>query len=185
MRQPFRRCVHLFAIASFLLTLTANGVAAESATAKLEEFHSGLIERYPEVSHISPEELESMARESLVFFDVREADEYDVSQIDGAIRVSPSIRASTFLQEYAAELKGKTVILYCSVGERSSRLAEQIMSQSTGATAVYNLEGGIFRWHNEHRSVANTRGDTTFVHPYSRRWGRLLERQDQVRMAPE
>lgn len=185
MTISFRQCAHLFAIAGFLVTLTENGATAENATAKLEEFHTGLEQRYPGVPHISPDQLGSMAREDLVFFDVREADEYGVSQIDRAIRVSPSIRASTFLHEHAAELEGKTVILYCSVGERSSNLAERVMAQSNGAKAVYNLEGGIFRWHNENRRVANSEGETTFIHPYSRRWGRLLERRDQIRMTPE
>lgn len=183
MIQPFRRCAHLFAIASFLVTLTASGAVAGTATTKLEEFHSGLETRYPGVSHRSPKDLGNIPRNDLVFFDVREADEFDVSKIDGAIRVSPSIRASTFLREHADRLKGKTAIFYCSVGERSSNLAERVMSQPNDALAIYNLEGGLFRWHNEHRSVANAQGDTSFIHPYSRRWGRLLERQDEIRMS--
>ena len=182
MRKYLKSLAHLFAIANLLIALTSGAAAQESATAKLDAFHAGLKERYPQVSHVSPHDLERMPHDDLVIFDVRETDEYNVSRIDGAIRVSPGVRASTFLQEHAEKLEGKTVVLYCSVGERSSRLAERIISRTTGAKAIYNLEGGLFKWHNEYRSVMNKDGVTTLIHPYSRRWGRLLERQDDVRM---
>lgn len=185
MSHPLKRFLPLVVVASFMAVFAPAALAGGKATERLDDFHSGLLERYPDVAHISPDELEAMPQDDLLIFDVRESDEYEVSRIEGAIRVPPSIRPSTFLEEYARDLKGKTVVLYCSVGERSSRLAERVMSYSTDAEAIYNLEGGIFKWHNEYRDVANAGGDTTFVHPFSRRWGRLLERQDQTRMTLE
>ena len=171
---------------AFSLMLTP-AVSQDSATAKLEQFHAGLIERYPDVAHISPDDLQNIPSEDVVLFDVRKDAEYAVSRIDGAIRVSPSISASEFLRDYAGAVKGKKAVFYCSVGERSSRLAERVMSQAGDArpSAIYNLEGGIFKWHNEYRNVVGAEGETSAVHPFNRRWGRLLERQDAIRTKPD
>jgi len=161
--------------AMLLMALTANGFAEESATAKLEEFHSGLTERYPDVSHVSPDELLNILPDDTVLFDVREVVEFEVSHIKG------------FVRKYGSQLKDKKVIFYCSVGERSSRLAQRVAAQLTDqqSVSVYNLEGGIFRWHNDYNTVVSQVGETEAVHPFNRKWGQLLERQDMIRMRPE
>ena len=48
-----------------------------------------------------------------------------------------------------------------------------------GFTRVYNLEGSIFKWANEHRPLVDRSGPASVVHPYNRIWGRLLD--DDVR----
>ena len=53
------------------------------------------------------------------------------------------------------------------------------------SVSVYNLEGGIFRWHNDYNTVVSQVGETEAVHPFNRKWGQLLERQDMIRMRPE
>ena len=53
-----------------------------------------------------------------------------------------------------------------------------------GAQAVYNLDGGIFAWHNERRALTNAAGATDYVHPFDDYWGRLLERRDLIRTVP-
>jgi len=185
MRTHLKRIVQIAAVVQTLVTVTPHALADDGASAKLGAFHDSLMQRYPGVSHVTPKDLEHMSRQSLVFFDVRETDEYAISRIEGAIRVPPSIRASAFLEQHADKIDGKTVVLYCSVGERSSRLAERLRSQAVAAKEIHNLEGGIFRWHNEFRQVADSDGVTPFIHPFSRRWGRLLERRDQIRMRSE
>lgn len=186
--QIIRGVLRAVAATSVAFFLMANHVdAGEGATAKLEAFHSGLLERYPEVTHISADALQELPPKDVVLFDVRKRSEFDVSRIGGAIRVSPSIDASAFLREHAASIKEKTVVFYCSVGERSSRLAERVMSQAGNAqpAALYNLEGGIFKWHNEYKDVVGASGETSAIHPFNRKWGRLLERQEDVRTKPE
>jgi len=189
MLSPFigrlRKTLALMGLA--FASMSGHVASKESATAKLERFHDGLAERYPDVAHISPDDLQKVLSDDVVLFDVRKNAEYDVSRIAGAIRVSPSISASDFLREHASALEGKTVVFYCSVGERSSRLAERVLSQAGGARAeaVYNLEGGLFKWHNEYRDVVAENGETTAVHPFDRRWGRLLVRQDAIRTKPD
>ncbi len=180
----YRTLPRALAILGMVLSASA-AVAGESAHSKLDRFHAGLTERYADVVHISTHELAGMTPEEVVLFDVRKQSEYDVSRIDGAVRVAPSVSASAFLDDHAEAIRGKSVIFYCSVGERSSRLAERVMSRNPDTTAIYNLAGGIFKWHNEYKDVIAAQGSTTAIHPFNRKWGRLLERQDAIRTSPQ
>lgn len=139
--------------------------------------------RYPNISHISPEQLIEMQNGSnrLVLLDVREADEYSISRLNGAIRVSPDAAAND-VQAVAGDLKDRVVVVYCSVGARSSILAGRVQKalRDAGAVAVHNLSGGIFRWHNEERALVDAEGETALVHPYDSYWGQLVRRQELV-----
>ncbi len=119
-------------------------------------------------------------KHDVVLIDVRESDEFGVSHLDGAIRVDPGIWTSSFLSRFGSEVEGKTFVFYCSVGVRSSKLAGRVQSKlkELGAAGIYNLEGGIFRWHNENRQLVDASGETQFVHKYDDSWGRLVARQD-------
>ncbi len=144
---------------------------------------------YPEVGQLSSAALAEMqaAGRPLAIFDVRENAEYRVSRIPGAVRVDPRIWHSRFLALHGAAVDGKDVVFYCSVGARSSRLAKSVGAalEQKGARAVYNLEGGIFRWHNDSRSLLNDAGPTAFVHPYDPSWGKLVLNQRLVRNEPD
>jgi rhodanese-related sulfurtransferase len=122
-------------------------------------------------------------RKDVLLLDVREAQEFAVSHIAGAQRVDPGIWRSTFLKRFGNTAQGKTVVFYCSVGVRSSKLAEKVQKQlmAQGAQGVFNLDGGIFAWHNEARALVNAKGETPFVHPYDSYWGKLLKRQELAR----
>ncbi len=50
-----------------------------------------------------------------------------------------------------------------------------------GAKDVQNLKGGIFRWHNQSRSLVNGSGTTDYVHPFNSEWGKLVKRQSKTR----
>jgi rhodanese-related sulfurtransferase len=122
-----------------------------------------------------------------VLFDVREVSEYAVSHIPGAVRVDPGIGTSEFIRKFGQVINGKTVVFYCSVGVRSSKLANasQRQLESLGAKRVYNLEGGIFAWHNRQMPLVNQRGPTQFVHPYNQKWGTLLIHSELHRYRPD
>lgn len=65
------------------------------------------------------------------------------------------------------------MVCYCSVGYRSSLLANKLLPhlQSQGIP-VYNLKGGLFQWAIEGGEL---QGDIPHkVHQYSSLWGRLL-----------
>jgi len=66
------------------------------------------------------------------------------------------------------DVMDKQIIVYCSVGRRSSIFAERVQADmlANGALSVSNLERGIFGWHNESRALVDARGATDAVHPY-------------------
>jgi rhodanese-related sulfurtransferase len=144
--------------------------------------------QFADVAHIPSSRLEAMlaAREPIALFDVREAAEFQVSRIAGAVRVDPGQWSSTFLRAHAGDVSGKVVVFYCSVGVRSSKLAARVQEalKAKGARSVYNLSGGVFRWHNELRSLVADGGPTEFVHPYDARWGGLVSRRELTAARP-
>ena len=70
---------------------------------------------------------------------------------------------------------GHPIVVYCSVGYRSSKLAAQLKDR--GFKDVYNLEGSIFQWANEGRPVYSKGVEVKQVHPFDREWGKLLKKE--------
>ncbi len=75
--------------------------------------------------------------------------------------------------------KQAPVAVYCSVGYRSARIAEQLQREAyTNSGYVY---GGIFEWVNTKRPVVTDDGAATDkIHGYSQFWGFLFERGSRV-----
>jgi|GEM_PF-3425263 len=68
----------------------------------------------------------------------------------------------------------REVVLYCSVGERSSRLAREVLERRPRAK-VFDIEGGIFAWAITGGAMVTPNGaPTRLVHPYDDARGRLL-----------
>ncbi len=146
-------------------------------------------EDFPQVEQLSTADLAAWladdSRLAPVLLDVREADEFAVSHLPGAVRISPDAAAS----EIPAELLGgRPIVAYCSVGYRSSRLLGRLRAgdHGLGEVEVYNLEGSIFRWANEGRPVVRAGEEVQEVHPFDARWGELLdpERRDSSTNRP-
>lgn len=106
-----------------------------------------------------------------VLLDVREMEEYEVSHLKDAVLAASE-------QEVLEALEGvppdRPVVLYCSVGYRSSEMAGFLRKR--GFEKVYNLEGSIFAWANEGRPVYRGVERVHVVHPYDRVWGKLLKK---------
>jgi len=114
-----------------------------------------------------------------LLLDVRSEEEYAVSRIRGAVRVDPGLSAEAFSDRFGARVQRRDLVFYCSVGERSARLAERVEEKAlaAGALSVANLRGGLFRWYNEGHPVVDARGETDAVHPYGPEWGHLIEKR--------
>jgi rhodanese-related sulfurtransferase len=143
--------------------------------------------RWPDIGHIAPADLDGlMATRSALVFDVRTPAEYAVSHLPGAIHVEPDMASAAFLDRYGDAIEGKTAVFYCSVGVRSSRLAERVAQglKEHGAKAVADLAGGIFAWHGQGRALVDAKGPADLVHPYDASWGRLLARPELARTTP-
>lgn len=132
----------------------------------------GLVHRkFPTVESISVQQLAAWLerdRPSPTLIDVRQDAEYAVSHLPGA-RHLPSVAAI----QQAKIPADASLVLYCSVGYRSARLAEQL--RDAGYPNVMNLEGSIFEWYNRGYPVVVNQEPVQRVHPYSRTWGWLLK----------
>lgn len=188
------------------LNLVKDGMASEperesrsvAAPFLLSALEQGVRVRFPDVTPLRSAELAGAISQStgdqrrvtsrsdtldVVLFDVREKSEFAVSHLAGATRVDPELAGNEFLELYGDRLRGKRAVFYCSVGVRSAKLIERVKSHSSlpPKTDLRNLEGGIFRWHNEERALVDPAGrpvDT--VHQFDPYWGRLISRQHLV-----
>ncbi len=168
----FLRVILLFSL-SYLLLMQIT--LADTVSEKLwEDTLSMVREDFPRVQQISTDELAAVLEERTDFtlLDTREAEEYEVSHIQGAVLAEGVRDALKALQDKRRE---DLVIVYCSVGYRSSNIANKLARR--GFTNVVNVEGSLFKWANENRPVFSGDKVVDKVHPYDEYWGRLLDRK--------
>jgi rhodanese-related sulfurtransferase len=132
------------------------------------------------LSHSVPEmtvkhAVDSSLRDRAVFLDAREPKEYAVSHIEGSTLVGFD---HFDLQKVPSMPKDTPIVVYCSVGYRSEKVAEKLIK--AGYTNVSNLYGGIFEWVNESQPVQDDKGETQRVHAYDRAWGVWLRKGKKV-----
>ena len=180
--HPFLTITGLLTV--MLLSLPIVIVAGDAKT--LATVHQELSRKFDEVSHLPAARLQTLPADQVLLIDVRETEEYAVSHLETAIQVDPDISNREFMRQFESNLRDKIVIFYCSVGYRSSELAEDLQERlgESGAKAVYNLEEGIFGWHNAEMPLVNQAGETSLVHPYDDHWGRFLKRQQEISYRP-
>ena len=183
--------IRLLPLSFFVISLSALPFASAQTVKEnqaLGKIHNRITANYPALTHVSADEMMALTEaHDVLLLDVREPKEYAVSHIDGAVRVDPNISTDEFMSRYGETVRGKQVVLYCSVGRRSSKLGDRVRADliESGAKSVSNLEGGIFRWHNQHRPLRQGDVATQKVHPYNRWWARLIARKDHIAYAPE
>jgi len=128
--------------------------------------------RFPSVRQLSTQQLADWLtdpkRQSPLLIDARASEEYAVSQLRDA-RHATSVREVRDLNLSTSQ----PIVVYCSVGYRSSALAEKL--QQAGFTNVANLEGSLFRWANEGRPIFQGTQPVKHVHPFDAKWGQLLQ----------
>jgi rhodanese-related sulfurtransferase len=133
-----------------------------------------IAKEFPNVPQITTGDLAAWLadeqRAKPILLDVRKGEEFAVSHLAGARRVDPEALATQL--DLA---KDTPIVTYCSVGYRSSALAERL--RQAGYTQVQNLDGSIFQWANEDRPLVRDGKPATQVHPYSALWGGLLKRE--------
>lgn len=127
---------------------------------------------FPEVPTMTTRELASTPAADVLLLDARAPEEFNVSHIRGAVHAG-DVRSA--LDAIAARPEQSTIVVYCSVGYRSSRLVEGLRKR--GVANVYNLEGSLFRWANEGRPLYRGQERVQQVHPFDEEWGQLLHRR--------
>lgn len=125
------------------------------------------------VPSISAESLQQeISKSEVVLLDARELSEYKVSHIKSAKYVGyDNFDLDTSIKGIPKTAK---VIVYCSVGYRSGKIAEKIKKRGYN---VYNLKGGIFDWVNKSHSIVDEKGkETVNIHGYNRSWAKWLKK---------
>jgi len=167
-------------IATFVLSLLgclaiAGCHATENPSVALAITVDKVAAEFPDVPVITTSALAAKLAEpegeALLLLDIREPEEYAVSHLPGAINVPPD----TPLEDLPRDFLSQPVVVYCSVGYRSSAFARRLMSE--GAVTVNNLEGSIFKWANEERALTRELEPTSKVHPFNEKWGRQLRQE--------
>ena len=168
------------ALGSALLTACAAGSDG------LEAIQVDIVSDFANVTQLSPEDYLALDPAKTLLLDIREPEEYAVSRLPGAIWVSPKIDPQSALIQIG-DVRDKQIIVYCSVGIRSSSFAARTQEEllAMGAISVSNLEQGIFGWHNEKRELVDASGKTDAVHPYDGAWKRYVERKEMARYEAE
>jgi rhodanese-related sulfurtransferase len=176
----------IFTQASLAILFASEASAAgQSCLAAKEQEYAA---QFSQVDQVLPHELAALQDhpDDLLLFDVREDGEHAVGTIKGAVRVAPGIGLDALMRQIGPSVTGKTIIVFCSVGYRSSKLADRVRTGliNHGAVRVANLRGGIFAWHNYGRLLTDRWGQTEFVHPYSRHWKQYLDFDHLATMTP-
>ena len=123
---------------------------------------------------ISADELNAM--QTPILLDARELKEFEVSHIPSAKYVGYQDFSLSKVSDFA---KTDTIVVYCTVGYRSEKIAEQL--SKAGYQNVYNLFGGIFSWKNNSYSVVDIENQKTQrVHCYNKKWSILLLNGEKV-----
>ncbi len=164
---------------TLVLIFAAAVPGAHAGPDRLAEVDAKLRRQYPGLGHVSAADLAKRLQQSdqdILLLDTRRTGEFEMSHIPGAIHVPPRASASDILERIGDRAEGADIVVYCSVGVRSSRLADRTgeVLLAAGARSVTNLEGGIFGWHNDGRPLVNAAGPTRQVHRFNRFWGQLL-----------
>ena len=159
-----------------LALLAALRPSHAGAPPKWPEVKARIRSRYPAVPQLSVSALRDWLRASArlppLLLDIRTPEEFADGHLEGAVRVDSVGEA---LRRLRLRPAGVSAVLYCSVGQRSSALADKLLAR--GAGSIYNLEGSLFEWANDGYAVVASDGRTGKVHPYDREWGMLLRRE--------
>lgn len=174
-----RNLALFIAITSSLLSACASGEDGLAAV------HADIVSDHSSVAQLSADDYLKRDPSNIVLLDIRDPKEYAVSRLPGAIWVNPAATAETALIQMG-DVTGKEIVVYCSVGRRSSIFAEREQEAllKMGAVSVTNLERGIFGWHNEKRALIDANGATDAVHPYDAIWKQYVARKGQARYTP-
>jgi len=151
------------------------GVVQGCSTQNLswQTLKSQIRDEFPAVEHISIAEFEQRVGDAtpadVLIVDVRAPEEFEMSHLKGAVNLEEAEAILALAQQQQVE----QIVIYCSVGYRSARMADQLEQQ--GWDAVVNLEGSIFEWANSGRTVFVEDEPVEVVHPFDPFWGQLLD----------
>lgn len=108
----------------------------------------------------------------VVILDTREKQEFDVSHIKNAKNVGYLWFDMRNLYDVP---KSSKIVLYCTVGNRSEKIAEKL--KKAGYKNIHVLYGGMIEWVNRNKPIYRKDGvQTTEIHTFNEKWSHFVNR---------
>ncbi len=149
-------------------------VKYEDRFQRLQDMYADYRKAFPDVADITPAAAKQRAAKTeLVFVDVREKSEQNVSMIPGAIT------AARFEADFDRYRK-QQIVVYCTIGSRSGIYARDLLGKHPNLK-IRNLAGSILAWAHAGRPLQTPDGKPTKrVHVYGPKWNLLPEGYEAV-----
>lgn len=104
------------------------------------------------VQEVTVDQAEQAIREADVLIDVREADEYAVGHVPGAVLIPRGLLEFRMSNTPAMESRGLNIVLYCKTSGRAALAACAL--QDMGYLNVRSIAGGFDAWQQAGKPVA-------------------------------
>lgn len=114
--------------------------------------HDLVIAAKSRVQEIAIDQAEDAIRDADVLVDVREADEYAIGHLPGAVNVSRGILEFKFSANPALQSRDLKVVLYCKTSGRAALAA--VALHDMGYLNVKSIGGGFDAWAAAGKPVA-------------------------------
>lgn len=126
------------------------------------------LDKQSEIPQLTVDELKKLPLAYVL--DTREEKEYQISHLKKARHVGYIWFDMRSVYDIPLDA---TVVLYCSSGERSNKIAGKLIRY--GYQHVYSLHGGIFQWVNKGNPVYRSNGvQTSEIHVFSPEYGKWI-----------
>ena len=164
MKRPLASLLFCFSWVFLLIFVSAGSsgeLTDEQKLNRINELYGRYKRSFSDAPDVSVEELMSMkAKAEIVLVDRRERKEQEVSMLPDAI-------TSEQFERDSGSFKDKTIVVYCTIGNRSGYYARELIQKGLNA---YNLKGGILAWIHAKQKLVSRGKETRQVHVYGRRW---------------
>jgi len=175
----------IIAVAAILLKIGHCSYDQLGKALTMEGITETITAKFTKVKHITTSDLAGWLnqpdkKKSTLLIDSRAAEEFEVSHLEGAQNLLTTEEVKSYLTTLTTP--PERIVVYCSVGYRSAELATQIQDAKITHIPIQNLLGSIFSWSNEgRRLVKDNETPTTKVHPYNKKWSRLLKLEHRAK----
>jgi sodium/bile acid cotransporter 7 len=163
----------LFAYVTLMgqLSLSSDVLTDESKRQKVNQLYAEYKKEFPAVMDISPQDALKLAEaQQVVFIDVRDPKEQQLSMLPGAITAKE-------FQDNLDKYNDYVKIGYCTISYRSGKLARKLQAKGV---IFYNLQGGILAWVHAGGKVYDQQGESHRIHVYGRNWNLAPARYEAV-----
>lgn len=172
MRHHFNFVLWMFAGMLIFQTVPCDAELTNSSKKEIVyKMYADYKKHFPSAHDISPREaMRVMKTANVIFVDVREPAEINVSMLPDAIT------REEFLKN-PSRYKDVKIVAYCTISYRSGMFVKEMERKGI---KISNLAGGLLAWVLEGGKVFDTHGETKRIHVYNKKWNYLPKGYEMV-----